>query len=326
MAVVLTDRRFFSEEMAGKFRQINKELLVRPCKTQAELVRNVCEAEAIMTTSTPFSQRVINKLENCRVIVRCGIGVDTIDLAAATKKHIYVANTPGFYANEVADHAIALLLALSRKICLLNQLVRKGRYDFSRIQPVYRVDEKTVGLIGFGSIGRAIFEKMKGFHVQGLAYDPYVSGDSLTYSDLEMVELDQLLLESDFVSVCCPLTSETRGLLGEEQFKMMKRTAFVINTARGGIIDETALAKALCNGWIAGAGLDVLLDEPARKSNPLLESENVVVTPHVAWYSEESLRSMSREAAEEICRVFSGELPRNLVNRELGKITESNNT
>ncbi len=317
MGVVLTDKRFFCRQIEKKFGKISKKLEVKPCKTEAELLQNVSEAEAIMTTSAQFSGKVINALKNCKIIVRCGIGVDNIDIAIATKRLIYVANTPGFYVDEVSNHVMALLLALSRKIHLINRLVRVGRYDFGSIQPIYSLNGKTLGLLGFGRIGKAIFEKTRSFNLKCLVYDPYVSGKSIKNLGVEMVDLESLLSNSDFVSVNCPLTQETRGLLGKSQFKMMKKTALIINTARGGIIDEAELANALRNGLIAGAALDVLIDEPPKKNNPLLKFDNVLVTPHIGWYSEEAIAKMGAEAAEEVCRVFNGKLPKNLVNIEL---------
>jgi len=253
--------------------------------------------------------------------VRCGIGVDNIDLAAATQKGIYVANTPGFYVEEVSTHAVSLLLALSRKLFFADRLVRTGEYDFSLIQPVQELRGKTLGMIGLGTVGRAIVEKTRPFGLSHIVYDPYIDGCP-SISGLEMVDFDYLIENSDFISVNCPLSPETKGLLGENEFCKMKPSTLVINTARGGIINEPALVKALESGWISGAGLDVLVEEPPRIDHPLLRFHNVILTPHIAWYSEEAIRKMSLAASEEVVRVFRGEVPMCLVNKDLSNDKE----
>jgi len=318
--VVLTDPRFYSKGMEDRFREAGLRLEVKPFQTEKELLENVREADGILITSAPFRKNVIDGLKRCRVIVRFGIGVDKIDLAAATEKKIWVANTPGLYADEVSNHVITLLMVLSRKMLLTHQLVKRGTFQFHSIQPIYSLNGKTLGLIGLGRIGRAILKKLKVFNINCLAYDPYLPRNAATEYEVEAVSLERLLSDSDFISVNCPLTEETKGLLGEDQFRIMKKTAFIINTARGGIIDESALLKALRNHWIAGAGLDVFTEEPPRKNHPLFKLKNVIATPHIGWYSEESMERMRQEGFEEICRVFRGEVPKNLVNRELEHI------
>lgn len=316
MEVILTDGRFYSKKIDALFSQIDRKLIVISVRTEEELLSRACEAEAVITTSTPFSKHVINGLKKCKVIVRCGVGVDNIDLLAATKRSIFIANTPGFYVEEVSSHAIAMLFGLNRKTHVSDKLVRKGAYDFEKIRPISNLSGKWLGLIGYGRIGRAIFEKLKVFGVRCAAYDPYFKECLTPSSEVTFLDLRSLLKTSDFVSINCPLTPETAGLIGSKEMSLMKPTAYLINTARGGIIDESALLRALREGWIAGAGLDAFAEEPLQKNNPLLKIKNVIATPHIGWYSEESIEKMSEEACNEVCRVLSGERPKNLVNIE----------
>jgi D-3-phosphoglycerate dehydrogenase len=289
---------------------------VKNCRTEKDLIAYVKGSDGVICTSAPFSKKVIEQLKTCRVIVRCGVGVDNIDLQAATKHRIYITNTPGHYVEEVSDHVIALLLALSRKIALCDRLVRAGEYDFETIRPAINLHEKVLGVIGFGRIGRAVAKKMSGFDLRCLIYDPYLKG-KLPDRRLRVVPLEVLLSESDFITIQCPLTEETRGMIGERQLDIMKNGAYLINTARGGILNENALRKALSQGRIGGAALDALVEEPPKRTNPLLGFPNVILTPHIGWYSEESIKLMSKEATNEIINVFRGRTPANLVNKEL---------
>jgi D-3-phosphoglycerate dehydrogenase len=316
MEVVITDKRFYTKELKEKFAGTGHILALKPYKTESELLNDIIKADGVITTSARFSESVIQGLHNCKVIVRCGIGVDNIDLVAATQKGIYIANTPGFYVEDVSTHTVGLLLALSRKLALADRLIRTGEYDFSLIQPVQELRGKILGMIGLGAVGRAIVEKTRPFGLSYLVYDPYLDGRP-SMSGLEIVKFEYLIENSDFISVHCPLNSETKGLLGEKEFRKMKPSTFVINTARGGIINEPALIKAIQAGWISGAGLDVLSEEPPRSDHPLLRFHNVILTPHIAWYSEEAVRKMGLAASEEVLRVFQGDFPICLVNKDI---------
>jgi len=316
MQVIITDNLFYTSEIKEIFYAAGHALALRPCKTESELLREIPDADAVITTSARFSDRVIRNLNKCKVIVRCGIGVDNIDLPAATEKGIYVANTPGLYVEEVSNHAVGLLLALSRKMFLADRLVRTGEYDFSMIRPVLELRGQILGLVGMGMVGSAIVEKTRPFGLSYLVYDPHLDAGP-RIAGLEVVEFDYLIENSDFISVNCPLTPETKGLLGENAFGRMKPSAIVINTARGAIIDEPALVKALESGRVSGAGLDVLVEEPPGADNPLFRFQNVILTPHIAWYSEEVIRKMSLAAGAEVLRVFREEAPQCLVNKEI---------
>jgi len=316
MKVVITDDLFCTDGIKEMFAAAGHELGLRPCKTERDLLKEIPPANAVITTSARFSDSIIQSLHDCKIIVRCGVGVDNIDLEAATMKGIYVANTPGLYVEEVSTHVVGLLVALSRKIFLADRLVRTGDYDFSLIRPVLELRGKTLGVIGMGMVGRAVVEKTRPFGFSYLVYDPHLDA-SPDIAGLEVTTFDHLIENSDFISVNCPLTPETKGLLGENAFGRMKPSAIVINTARGAIIDEPALVKALESGRVSGAGLDVLVEEPPGADNPLFRFQNVILTPHIAWYSEEVIRKMSLAAGAEVLRVFREEAPQCLVNKEI---------
>jgi D-3-phosphoglycerate dehydrogenase len=234
-------------------------------------------------------------------------------VAAATDHGVPVVNVPDYGTDEVANHAVALLLNLARKIARLDRQTRGGAWDIFRIGPVTRLAGQTVGIVGCGRIGSAVARKLSGFDVRLLACDPYVE----TFPPgVQPVAFERLLAESDYVTVHCPLTEETRHAFDAESLAWMRPTAILINTARGGIVDTAALIDALQEGYLAGAGLDVLEQEPIDPASPLLRMEQVIVTPHAAWYSEEGRSDLKRRAAEEAVRVLRGERPRHCVNAE----------
>ncbi|HXZ30393.1 MAG TPA: C-terminal binding protein [Dehalococcoidia bacterium] len=298
------------------------------CTTEEELITACSEADAIMALGiriTPgyvFSPKVIENLNKCRLIALTGIGYDNVDIAAATEKGICVANNPYYCLEEVSDHAMALILACTRKFYQLLPDVKSGKWStqpdyLSALKPLHRLSGQTLGLIGFGNIARALVPKAKIFGFRIIAYSPHVPPVWFRTLKVESVELDQLLEESDFVSLHTALTSETRHMMGLEQFKRMKRTAYFVNTARGELVDEKALYAALSEGLIAGAGLDVLESEPPDRDNPLLKLSNVLVTGHFAYYSEESREELFRWPWEEVARVLHGEWPQGLVNPQV---------
>lgn len=294
------------------------ELVPAQCRTEAEVIEACRDADAIINQYAPISRRVIESLEKCRVITRYGVGVDTIDLDAATEKGICVANVPDYCMDEVADHALALLLDVTRKVSLANQYVKSGKWDFKVTQPIYRLRGRVLGLVGFGKIPQALADKVKPLGLRVIAYDPYVPEAVAKEKGVSLVSLDDLCRQADIISVHAPLTPSTRGMIGKRQFALMKKDAFVINTSRGPVIDEEALVAALRDGQIAGAGLDVVEVEPIRSDHPLLQMENVVLTPHVAWYSEESEAEMRVKAALGVVDVLlHGEYPKYLVNRQV---------
>jgi D-3-phosphoglycerate dehydrogenase / 2-oxoglutarate reductase len=272
----------------------------------------VAEADAILVREARIDRAVIERLKRCQVIVRYGIGVDNVDLDAAREHRIYVANTPGYGLDEVSTHALALLLAVARRVVTRDRAIRSGTWDVGRAEPMYPVSGRVLGVVGFGGIARAFVEKMGAFApTRTLVYDPYV--DTLPEGVLG-VDLATLCREADLISLHAPLTPETRHLIGARELALMRPTTILVNTSRGGLIDEFALAEALASGRLFGAGLDVFEREPPPSDHPFRRLGNVVLSDHTAWYSEASVRELQRRAAEEVARVFAGEVPRSWVN------------
>jgi D-3-phosphoglycerate dehydrogenase len=254
---------------------------------------------------------VIESLKKCKVIARYGVGVDNIDVEAATEHKIIVANVPDYCVDEVSTHAIALILACARGITLLDNKIREKRWDFTLAKPLFRTKGKTLGLFGLGRIARAVAQKASGFGFKIIAYDPYVSKAD---DGIELVEFSKLLSNSDFISIHSPLTDETRHLFGENKLRAMKKTAYLINTSRGAIVDEEALYKVLKKRWIAGAALDVMEKEPPDWENLLPKLDNLIITPHISFYSEESYVELKTKTAKAVLSVLKGGLPRAMVN------------
>jgi len=287
-----------------------------------DLIAEVGDVDVIMVVYAKITKQIIDSAKKLKGIVRYGIGVDNIDLDAATKRKIPVANVPDYCIGTVADHAFALLLTLSRKILIADKIVRTREYVGAWTSPSDKIkgvdlEGKVLGIIGLGKIGRSVAARARGFGMEVIAYDPYVDKELANALNIKLVGLDTLLRESDFVSIHAALLPETRGIIGERELKMMKKTAYLINVSRGPIVQEKALCKALREGWIAGAGMDVYENEPPDPENPLFKLENVVLTPHIAWYTEEALRRLEMSAVNEAIRILQGQLPKNLVNKEV---------
>jgi D-3-phosphoglycerate dehydrogenase len=293
------------------------------CKTEDELLSMCRDADYIMTrvAKYPFTPRVLRQLGKCRFIQTLGVGYDAIDVNVATEQGIGVIHLRGFCTEELAEHAMALMLACSRWIMVLHSRIKMGKpvvpASAEAIRHMSILRRKTLGLVGFGNAGRAMVPKAKSFGMSILAYDPYVDKGLFEELNVEKVTLDRLLEESDFISIHANLTPENRHLIGLEQFKKMKRSAFIINTARGAILDERALYTALSDGYIAGAGLDVTDPEPLPVDSPLLNFDNVILTGHNAGSSPESQAAMWTVPIEELSRVMHGEWPFGLVNPEV---------
>jgi D-3-phosphoglycerate dehydrogenase len=313
--VFITDCDHGSVEIEKEeFDRIGAKMTLAQVKNEEDLIR-VCEqADGLINQYAPLTREVLERLPKCKVIAKYGVGVDSVDLKAATECGIIVTNVPDYCFDEVADHTISLILTLARKTAFFNQKVKSNQWDFRQGRPIHRIRNKTLGLIGCGRIGREVARKMSAFGVRVIAYDPYI-GD--TGRSIAFVDLDTVLKESDFISIHCPLNESTRHLLGRREFQKMQRKPFVINVARGSVIEEEELIQALNEGWISGAGLDVLEKEPPDPHNPLLKMENVILSPHVAFYSEESIGELKRRAAEGVSAVLLGEWPRVVVNKEV---------
>jgi D-3-phosphoglycerate dehydrogenase len=267
------------------------------------------DADAILVTYAKLPGELLRQLERCKVIGRFGLGVDNIDTLTAAALGIVVTYVPDYCMHEVSDHAMALLLALARKIPLSNKLVQAGRWEMPAVVPLRRLSGQVLGLIGFGNIPRALAPKAKAFGFDVIAHDPYAAEDLFAAGGVEPVGFADLLARSDFISVHAPLTPATRGLLDAAAFARMKQGAAIVNTARGPLIDEAALVAALDSGHLGGAALDVVATEPLPKDSPLLGRDNVILTPHTAFYSVEALEELQTKCATDVARVLSGEPP-----------------
>jgi len=315
--IVITDCDHPSVEIEKEIlSEIDPEFVLAYCNTEDEVIEVAQDADGIINQYAPIDRRVIESLKRCKVIARYGVGVDNIDIEAATEHKIIVANVPDYCVDEVSTHAIALILACARGITLLDRKRREKRWDFTLAKPLFRTKGKTLGLFGLGKIARAVAQKASGFGFKIIAYDPYVSKVDRR---IKLVEFSQLLSDSDFISIHSPLTDETRHLFGENKLRAMKKTAYLINTARGPIINEKDLYVALKEKWIAGAALDVMEKEPPDWENPLLKLDNLIITPHISFYSEESYVELKTKTAEAVLSVLKGELPRTFVNPQVVK-------
>ena len=302
------------------------DLLAAQCKTEDEVIDVAHDAAAVIAQYATISARVIAELAECRVIARYGTGVDIVDVDAATRHDILVTNVPNDWCeNEVADHAMALLLAVARKVTVYDRATRGGTWRWQSGAPIHRLRGSVLGLLSFGAIARAIAVRAGGFGMRIIAHDPFLPAEEIAAAGAEEVSFDELVAASDCLVIQAPLTPQTHHLFDEVQLRRMKPSAILINTARGPIVDDRALHRALSEGWIAGAGLDDIEEEPAkvrhwRADNPLFSLDNVVITPHAAYYSEESIGTVRRFAAEEVVRVLTRQPPLSPVNA--GELTE----
>ncbi|MBO8137317.1 MAG: C-terminal binding protein [Desulfotomaculum sp.] len=316
--VYVTDYEFanlkYEEEVIN---EVGAELVGVQCKTEDEIIEQCKDAVGLINQYSPITRKVMESLPNLKVVARYGVGVNTIDIPAATELGICVANVPDYCMDEVSDHAMALLLACARKVVLMNNEVKKGNWDFKVSVPINRLRGQNLGLISFGRIAQNLAKKAQAFGLNLLVFDPYVPESVAKQYDAKLVSLEELLKNSDYISVHAPLTAETEHLISEKELQMMKDSAFIINTGRGPVIDEKALIKALQQKWIAGAGLDVLEVEPAAPDNPLLKMDNVVISPHAAWYSEQAEVELRTKTARGVAEVLKGYFPRYLVNKDV---------
>jgi len=310
LIVAIADSPFPSLDPVEKvLRPLGARLKLSASGAASDILAVARDADALLVCYAKLPGDLIRELTRCKVIGRTGLGVDNIDLAAARERKIIVTYVPDYCMDEVSDHAMALLLALARKVAYANTLVQSGRWEMAAVAPVHRLKGRTLGLVGFGNIPRALAPKAKAFGLRVLAHDPFVGRDVFASLGVEGVGLDELLASSDFVSVHAPLTPQTRGLIDASAFAKMKPGALIINTARGPLIDEKALIAALDSGRIGGAALDVLETEPPVKDFALIGRPNVVLTPHTAFYSVEALEELQTKCATDVLRVLSGRPP-----------------
>lgn len=288
------------------------ELRVLDCRTPEEVAAQARDADVLINQYVPITGEVLDALPGCRLVVRYGVGVDNVDVQAAAERGVWVANVPDYGRDEVADHTLALAMSLLRGVAVLDRSVREGAWGLEAARPLRRLSVLTWGVVGCGAIGAAVAHRAADLGMRVLGYDlPRVPSDP----PIERVSLEELLASADLVSLHAALTPESRHLIGAEALRRMRPTAFLVNTARGGLVDAAALLAALDAGELAGAALDVLEGEPPDDLGwRLVRHPRVVATPHAAWYSEEAFHTLKSEVAREALRVLQGQRPRCPVN------------
>lgn len=280
--------------------------------------KEIADADAVVVIDRPLTAEHIDGMKKCTIILALEVGYDFIDVKAATANGIVVSNVPAYCRNQVAVHAVTLMLAAYRRLKAMIGETSRGGWNYRVGEPLYEIEGKTLGIVGLGRIGRALVGKARGFDMQVAAYDPYLDDDVFELLKVRRCyELDDLLREADIVSLHVPLTSETFHMIGEHELSKMKPEAVLVNTCRGKVVEEKALYTALTTGTIAGCGLDVLEREPPSPDNPLLKLDNAVVTPHAAWYSEKSIQRLKEQGMDEVVRVLNGKRPWYAVNPEV---------
>ncbi|MEM0007609.1 MAG: C-terminal binding protein [Candidatus Bathyarchaeia archaeon] len=320
--VVMVDNPFDDVSLEKEaLKEINAEIKSFRCKNDSEILNVARDADVIISNLLPLNKKILSSLKNLRLIVRLAVGYDNIDLKTATKKRIIVCNIPDYCTVEVTEHTLSLIFALARKIPWIDYYTKKGkanfRTDWKRFSPIYRLSGKTAGIIGFGRIGMEVAKKLKSLGLRILVYDPYLPDVIFKDSGVMQADLDNLLKASDIISIHCPLTKETYHLIDKKRINLMKKTAMLINVSRGAIVDQEALYEALQNNTIYAAALDVFEKEPLDKNSPFLKLKNVIITPHIAWYSEESIINVRKMACEEIIRFYKCIKPKHVVNQEV---------
>ena len=278
------------------------------------------DANVLVVAALPITDALMAGLPQLRMVLRLGVGLDNVDVEAATRRGIYVANMPTYCTREVAEHAVSLLFACLRKVCRQDHNVREGEWGYQHARPLVQLQGRILGVVGCGRIGSEVLRILKAAGVRTLVYDPYIPEERATELGAKKVSFDQLLAEADAITIHAPLTDETRHMFDAETFRKMKDGAILVNTARGPIVSETALVEALRNGKLACAALDVTETEPLPLDSPLRTFDNVVLTPHMAWYSEQSLQVMREWVVQDLKRLARGFEPRNVVNPEVRKI------
>ena len=316
LKVMVTDDRYGSyEEENAVLKEIGVSVEVHDQMDEAETIRVLKNANGILVNLHPLPAGVIEKLEKCRVISRYGVGYDNVAVEAATAKGIWVARVPDYCLEDVSDQAMALLLGCVRKVAFKDRRIRAGGWNLHKEQPSYRIAGKTLGLVGYGAIARTLHRKMSGFGLERvLVFDPYLDPKKIAENGAESVALRRVLKEADYVSVHAPLNEETRGLIGSRELALMKKTAILVNTSRGPLLDQRAVADALAEEKIAAAGLDVFESEPLPPDSPLLKLDNAVLSDHAGWYSEESVAELKTKTAQNVLAVLKGGKPNYPVN------------
>ena len=308
--IAVTDSVFPSLDPAiAALARLDPQMRMAESSAADDILAVARDADAILVTYAKLPGELLRQLTRCKAIGRFGLGVDNIDVKVAAELGIVVTYVPDYCMQEVSDHVMALLLALARKVPLSNKLVQSGRWEMPAVVPLRRLAGQVLGLVGFGNIPRALAPKAAAFGLEIIAHDPYVAPEVFAACGVEAVSFESLLARADFISMHAPLTPATRGLLGAAAFAQMKRGAMIVNTARGPLIDEAALIAALDSGALSGAALDVVASEPLPKDSPLLGRDNLILSPHTAFYSVEALEELQTKCAADVARVLSGEPP-----------------
>lgn len=297
--------------------QNGAEMIYGDCRSADEVIEKARNVNGLIIQFADISRKVFEALPEIKVVGRYGVGVETIDVEAATEHGVYVVNVAEYCEDEVSNHALALMMACARKVVQYNKDVKNGLWDYSSRKPVYRLKGQTLGLLGFGKIPRELARKAAPLGLEVLAYDPFVEQKEADKYQVRLVKLDELLKRSDFISSHVPLNAKTRDLISENEFYKMKESAYIINTSRGGIINEDALINALEDKKIAGAALDVVTDEPVARDDRLAKMDNVILTPHAGFYSEESLKELKMKVAQGVVDVLNNKEPQYLVNKDV---------
>ena len=306
--VLIADSRYdaYTQEEAA-LRPLDVEIVVERSDDEDRIVEQVADVDGLIVNLAPITARVVGAMTRCKCVSRYGVGYDNVDTAALKAKGIPLTNVPGYCAEDVSDHAFALLMDCVRKVSRKDRAVRRGEWDLAGVQKVHRVSGRTFGFVGYGAIARVFHRKLSGFELgRVLVCDPYVPEETIRDAGARPADFETVLRESDYISLHAPLLPETTGMISEQQFAMMKDTAIVINTSRGPLIDEAALAEALKSGQMGCAGLDVYAGEPLQAESELRNLENVTLTDHAGWYSEESVVELKTKAARNVAEVLQG--------------------
>lgn len=313
--VVITDSVAPDQDIERRILAPVGRIVVVPSGDTDRLSSELRDADAVLSCYTRFSEELVRTMQQCKIIARSGIGVDTIPLKTATDMGIVVTNVPDYCVDEVADHTLALMLSLMRKVDGLARSVNSGVWDYHAAGPVYRLAGRKLGLIGFGNIAQAVARRTRAFKLELLVHDPYVDEDALNSLGAQRCDIDELLSLADVISLHVPLNAATHHLVNEKTLARMKPSAFLVNTSRGGLVDLVALRKALEDGSLAGAALDVLEDEPPADMKHVAATPGLLLTPHAAFNSEEATRELREKSASEIARVLRGDKPHYQVNK-----------
>ena len=318
MRIVVTDDRFgWMDEERVALAGLDADLVIAKCSTEDDVIEACSNADAVLLNQAPMPRRVVESLQDCKVISRYGIGYDNVDAAAAAERGIWVTNVPGYCTEEVAEHALGMLLCCVRRIPFKDRGVRSGGWNLN--QPIRRMSGRTLGIIGFGATGKAFWEKVQGFGFSRiLINDPRIEDKLLPGMFGEAAGFDDLIERSDFISLHVPLKPETRHFINADVLARMKRGVIIINVSRGPIIDEAALCVALQNGKVSSAGLDVFEREPLPSTSPLLALENVILSDHSAYYSQEAVSILKTRTAMNAREVLEGKRPKTAVNKPVG--------